>query len=57
MPHPSSIPKANAGSEKIRKDLPRRGKKLRRSVADGYGRPSRLQTKPTPKRRGTINAT
>ena len=38
MPHPSSIPKANAGSERIRKDLPRRGKKITAFVADGYGR-------------------
>ena len=57
MPHPSSIPKANAGSERIRKDLPRRGKKLRRSSLTVMVVPSRLQTKPTPKRRGTINAT
>ena len=57
MPHPSSIPKANAGSERIRKDLPRRGKKLRRSSLTVMVVPSRLQTKPTPKRHGTINAT
>ena len=43
MPHPSSIPKANAGSERIWKDLPRRGKKLRRSSLTVMVVPSRLQ--------------